>query len=200
MTCRVAYANEQHQGLCRLPSCYPATFVFMSTTVTTGLSVAKCYLSVTRCPENYYFNQSLGECGGCHAHVTCAVGSSISDWQLVKGYWRSGDESEDIRACRFGLRSCPGAGRNQATGRDAFCGPEYVTYAVLSSEFVATLVSPVRRRLLHGTGGRCALPQMCHWRVQEPLANDRCCLKCHHYRCFHCARGPQVPNARSEFI
>ena len=69
---------------------------------------------VASCPATYY--QRDGKCVQCPPHVTCGAGSSISDWQLDEGYWRSGDESDDVRECRFGARSCPGV-RTKRRGR-----------------------------------------------------------------------------------
>ena len=80
--------------------------------------------SVEICPETYY--SSDGKCVACPLDVTCFAGSSISDWQLAAGHWRSDEESTNIFECRFGTRSCPGPGDNQATGSDAYCGPEFV--------------------------------------------------------------------------
>ena len=79
---------------------------------------------VESCPETFY--QRDGKCMQCPPRVECSAGSSISEWKLDEGFWRSGDESEDVRECRFGALSCPGVDLNQGTGQDPYCGLGFV--------------------------------------------------------------------------
>ena len=81
---------------------------------------------VGSCPADYYYYEGpTHHCKKCPQNVVCAANSLISDWHLLRGYWRADDESDDVRECRFGARSCPGANLSQATGEDAYCGPEF---------------------------------------------------------------------------
>jgi hypothetical protein len=80
---------------------------------------------VGRCPADYYYEDTTHLCKKCPQNVACAANSLISDWHLLRGYWRADDKSDDVRECRFGARSCPGANLSQATGEDAHCGPEF---------------------------------------------------------------------------
>ena len=86
--------------------------------------------------------ESAGQCIVCPKQVkTCEEGSTVSDWKLQAGYWRTDDESRDVRKCRF-TTSCPGDGKNQealanspsqrrttssnATGLNPYCAPNHV--------------------------------------------------------------------------
>ena len=47
-------------------------------------------------------------CVACpYKAVACAARSRIEDWQLMPGYWRSGEASDDVLECAFGNYSCP---------------------------------------------------------------------------------------------
>ena len=76
------------------------------------------------CPKKEY--EKDGVCLSCPTQVVCVEGSTVSDWKLKAGNWRTNDESDDVRECRFGVRSCPYDGLDQAAGRDAYCGPAFV--------------------------------------------------------------------------
>ena len=82
-------------------------------------------------------------CESCPNGVTCKEGSMVSDWELKAGHWRTDDESDDVRKCRFGATSCPGDDENQAsmnspsqqrratssgatTGPNPHCSPNHV--------------------------------------------------------------------------
>ena len=67
-----------------------------------------------------------GSCLSCPNQVHCDEGSTVSDWKLKTGVWRTDDESDDVRECRFGVRSCPYDGLDQAAARDTYCGPAFV--------------------------------------------------------------------------
>ena len=76
---------------------------------------------IQNCPASYYKSDD-DACVSCPKHADCAVGSSISDWKLVEGYWRAHDRSTDVRACRFGRDSCPGT---TLPGRDPYCAAAF---------------------------------------------------------------------------
>ena len=59
------------------------------------------------CVEDYYRNVETNACELCPKHVDCAWNSTIADWRLKPGIWRSGALSTELRACRFGSISCP---------------------------------------------------------------------------------------------
>jgi hypothetical protein len=122
--CRVAYANdiEQHRGVCTLPELLSGDFHLLVNESRSGSSVGRNAFSATRCPVDYF--SDVGECVRCPSQVTCAEGSSVSDWQLQKGYWRSVDTSADVRKCRHGIKACPSDSTVTPAG-DPFCGPEY---------------------------------------------------------------------------
>ena len=81
-------------------------------------------------------------CELCPNGVTCKEGSTVSDWELKAGNWRTDDESDDVHPCRFGVTSCPGEYKNQAsmyspsqrratssgatTGLNPHCSPNHV--------------------------------------------------------------------------
>jgi hypothetical protein len=81
-------------------------------------------------------------CESCPNGVTCKEGSMVSDWELKAGHWRTDDESDDVHKCRFGVTSCPGGDKNQAsmyspsqrratssgatTGLNPHCSPNHV--------------------------------------------------------------------------
>lgn len=60
------------------------------------------------CEVDYYRDDTSGECSLCPGQVTCAWNSTIRDWELKPGAWRSDDLSSDLRSCRFGVNGCPG--------------------------------------------------------------------------------------------
>ena len=59
--------------------------------------------------------EKSGACNICPTQVDCDEGSTVSDWKLKAGNWRTDDQSDDVRKCRFGVISCPGDGKNQAS-------------------------------------------------------------------------------------
>ena len=93
------------------------------------------------CTRGYYEN-SAGLCELCPNSVDCDEASTVSDWKLHAGHWRTDDESADVRKCRFGVTSCPGDGKNQAAaysssqgrrttsssapGPNPYCSPNHV--------------------------------------------------------------------------
>ena len=58
------------------------------------------------CEEGYFLENE--ECSFCPNKVSCAWNSTIADWVLEPGVWRSDLLSPDLRTCRFGATSCPG--------------------------------------------------------------------------------------------
>jgi hypothetical protein len=87
--------------------------------------------------------ENAGQCSVCPTQqVNCKDGSTISDWKLKAGYWRSDENSSDVHKCRFGTISCPGDGSNQAsmyspsqrrasssgatTGLNPYCSPNHI--------------------------------------------------------------------------
>ena len=82
------------------------------------------------CAEEKY--EKAGLCLSCPKQVYCEEGSTVSDWKVAAGNWRTDDESEDVRECRFGITSCPGHGKNQssansgATGLNPYCSANHV--------------------------------------------------------------------------
>ena len=94
------------------------------------------------CEEDYFLEND--ECSFCPDEVACAWNSTIADWVLEPGVWRSDPLSSDLRACRFGATSCPGTtttttenctargfgdwphcGCGYVGPRCALCAPEY---------------------------------------------------------------------------
>ena len=59
--------------------------------------------------EEYYHDETTGECELCPDSVSCGVHSTIADWVLKEGYWRAGAYSKDVMQCRFREISCPGS-------------------------------------------------------------------------------------------
>jgi len=105
--------------------------------------------SRTRCDcESDYYRSDDDECMLCPlSQVSCAWKSTIRDWVLKPGVWRSDDTSSDLRACRFGATSCPGDTSDGASttqhnctargfGDWPYCGCGYVgpTCAVCAPE------------------------------------------------------------------
>ena len=97
------------------------------------------------CPSGYYLvsrsaSTIADACHPCPANVECGTGSSVSNWQLSAGYWRAHNGSIQVFECRFGHRSCPGPGDNQATGSDAYCASAYTgpRCAVCAHEYFLT--------------------------------------------------------------
>ena len=91
----------------------------------------------TKCNEG----STVSWCESCPTGVVCEEGSAVSDFKLMAGNWRTDEDSEDVRKCRFGVTSCPGAGKNQAsvsspsqrrttssnaTGPDPYCSANHV--------------------------------------------------------------------------
>ena len=96
----------------------------------------------TECEATYY--RDNGNCERCPTQVDCAQGSTISDWVLEAGVWRSDESSTNLRECRFGATSCPGitSDKDNCTARgfgDKWpqCGCGYVgpTCAVCAPEY-----------------------------------------------------------------
>ena len=83
------------------------------------------YFTVQACPASYYRNDD-GVCVLCKATTTCDAGSTIADWKLLEGYWRTDLASSKIHVCRFGRVSCPGDDLNQAEGGNPYCAPAFV--------------------------------------------------------------------------
>ena len=74
--------------------------------------------TMCECEEDYYSEND--ECITCSEQVTCGQGSTVADWRLKPGVWRSGPDSTDLRTCRFGVKSCPGINASDdATSCDA---------------------------------------------------------------------------------
>ena len=140
VSCRVAFdtTSGQQEGSCEIPAfvCYsvdsrsdecalspPVGEFVLNAKDAEGTSVgATQSVSIENCPDTFYYRD--GQCAPCPKHVECSTGSLISDWQLDEGYWRSGDESEDIRECRFGPLSCP-AGNITNERDDPYCTAAY---------------------------------------------------------------------------
>ena len=94
------------------------------------------------CEADYYRTDD-NECTLCPlSQVDCAWGSTVANWTLKPGVWRSGDTSTDLRTCHFGVMSCPGetSGDDNCTARGfsdwPYCGCGYVgpTCAVCAPE------------------------------------------------------------------
>ena len=144
--CRVGYdsVSNMQEGGCDIPSAVctfdvgstecdmlpPVGAFTLEVTDAQGAVVGSTHSSFTvaHCPATFY--ESDGKCALCPRHVECAAGSSISDWKLDAGYYRTDDESDDVRECRFGTRSCPGAGlNNRALSNSSlgpYCAPEFI--------------------------------------------------------------------------
>ena len=139
VSCRVVFdtSSGEQEGACEIPSlvcdlesddCLPPVGNFvLEVKDAQGLAVgaAQYPFSVERCPAGFFYDRD-GSCVSCPPHVECSAGSSISNWQLDPGFWRTDAQSDEVRECRFGRRSCPGANSSQAAGRDAYCGPAFV--------------------------------------------------------------------------
>ena len=54
------------------------------------------------------------------------MGMFLQQVALKAGHWRTDEDSDDIRVCRFGGFSCPGDGKNQATGPNRYCALNYI--------------------------------------------------------------------------
>ena len=69
-----------------------------------------------------YYNKGHA-CVRCPNYPDPCVDSSV----LMPGYWRAaGDDDSEVLECPFGDASCPGAGQNQAVGRDQYCAAQYI--------------------------------------------------------------------------
>ena len=69
-----------------------------------------------------YYNKGHA-CVRCPNYPDPCVDSSV----LMPGYWRAaGDDDTEVLECPFGDASCPGAGQNQAVGRDQYCAAQYI--------------------------------------------------------------------------
>ena len=95
----------------------------------------------TACEKRYY--ELGGECFECEPGMQCeAPGLAIRQVALEPKFWRTDDESRDVRKCRFDITSCPGDGKNQdsvyspsqrrasssgaTTGLNPYCSPNHV--------------------------------------------------------------------------
>ena len=143
VACSVLYDTSSgwHKGACDLPAlvCSEGTSLgecdlsppigplTLEVNDTQGMLIgaSRYPIEVKICPASYY--RSGDSCVICPKHVTCKAGSTIADWELAAGHWRSHDESTDVRECRFTDVSCPGPGNgaNHATGPDSYCAPMY---------------------------------------------------------------------------
>jgi hypothetical protein len=64
-----------------------------------------------------------GQCHACKAGMACSKkGLSFKNVRLEPGFWRTGQESEDVRVCRFSEASCPGHTINNVS----YCASGYV--------------------------------------------------------------------------
>ena len=83
----------------------------------------------SECVEDYYYknenSENVSECVSCPDAVVCNASSRIGDWKLKEGWWRSDDNSDDVRKCRFGANACPGDGLG-CKGDGALCACGYV--------------------------------------------------------------------------
>ena len=109
-----------YEGECELPALVTGAFELRVEDGDGALVGARAYsFSATECPEEYYRTPS--GCDECPLDkVECAVGSDVSDWQLLAGYWRTSGESTKLYKCRHGTTSCPG--NHNQTGEDPYCG------------------------------------------------------------------------------
>lgn len=97
------------------------------------------------CEADYYRDGIVGECSLCPlSQVSCAWGSTVANWTLRPGVWRSDESSTDLHTCRFGAASCPGDTLDDADNCTArgfgdwpHCGCGYVgpTCAVCAREY-----------------------------------------------------------------
>ena len=144
MTCTVKYSaiTDIQEGECDIPSLLctdagvssnecdmspPVGEFSLEVKDAQGMLVGATWYTffVENCPESYYHRD--GTCSLCPSHVECDTGSSIADWRLDEGYWRAGEPFIEVLECRFGKISCPGgAAANPASGRDAYCAPQFV--------------------------------------------------------------------------
>ena len=107
----------------------------------TQLATAQGNTVCQPCAKGEY--EALGSCRPCPNTVNCdEEGRTVSDWKLKVGTWRTDDDSYDVLKCRFGVISCPGDGKNQAsmyspsqrrttssnatTGLNPYCSPNHV--------------------------------------------------------------------------
>ena len=67
------------------------------------------------CEKDFYRDETSNACARCPSQVTCAWNSTIVDWVLKPGVWRSGPHSADLRICRFGAAACPGPNMNDSS-------------------------------------------------------------------------------------
>lgn len=97
-------------------------------------------LICNQCKSGEY--ESMGSCVSCVTGMVCdEMGVFLQSVRLQAGFWRTDDDSDDIRPCRVGVISCPGDGKNQAsanlpskqrvtssgaTKRNPYCAPNYL--------------------------------------------------------------------------
>ena len=140
--CEVSYdaaSTHKHQGTCQLPGLRTGTFSFQVWD-NAGAAIGAEKVAVERCPKQYYLDGY--SCEPCAEHVSCAAGSSLSDWLLDKGYWRVGDESTKLYKCRFGVASCPGTANSScldAQWPGCKCGYAGALCAVCAPHYYASL-------------------------------------------------------------
>ena len=95
----------------------------------------------TACKEGYY--EQSGACFECKRGMMICKTAAITITQVMieAGFWRADEESDDIRPCRYGVVSCPGDGKNQASANlpstrrmtssgatklNPYCAPNYL--------------------------------------------------------------------------
>jgi hypothetical protein len=90
------------------------------------------------CAQGEY--ESAGKCSKCPNGVHCKEASTVIDWEVKAGHWRTNDESDEVFKCRYGVTSCPGENKNQASmyspsqrratssvlGPNPYCSPNHV--------------------------------------------------------------------------
>jgi hypothetical protein len=157
--CPVTYFLDNEDYMCK---CKPGTYDQGSTcamcpagTVATDAGSVDCNACPARESSNStrthcdydadYYRNGENECSLCPlSQVSCAWGSTVTNWTLKPGVWCSDQTSTDLRTCRFGAASCPGdtdydAGNCTAIGFGDWphCGCGYVgpTCAACAPEY-----------------------------------------------------------------
>ena len=140
VSCGVTYdaGSKRHEGNCDLPKLVCAEVGSLECEIAVGGFALQVedgqktivgshlyYFLVDSCPETYYRSNDR-TCLFCPENVRCPAGSSVEDWLLDAGYWRTGGTSTKVYECAFGDVSCPGHGNGTNSATDPYCAPEYV--------------------------------------------------------------------------
>lgn len=124
------FINLELDATC--PAGYEIVRKIVQKTVVCQPCAAGTYLKSGSCSEaprdvDCGKGSTVSWCLPCPSDVEClGEGSTVSDWVLKPGHWRTDSRSDDVLRCRFGVISCPPNANASTTGPNPYCSADHV--------------------------------------------------------------------------